>query len=141
MQKYYINILSPYTHNICIGTFYNGGEKGIWTPDKVASIHAFQACSFDHSDISPLNVYTKLFYHKYLLITIIIVSNTIRHNIFLLKIYLYLLLLFSSKNLTRSSEHSLSYSHLTSTKEFNLLLSSKLITDPHAPISLLKVPI
>ncbi len=31
----------------------NGGEMGIRTPDTVARIHAFQACSFNHSDTSP----------------------------------------------------------------------------------------
>lgn len=31
----------------------NGGERGIRTPDTVSHIHAFQACSFNHSDISP----------------------------------------------------------------------------------------
>ena len=31
----------------------NGGERGIRTLDTVSHIHAFQACSFNHSDISP----------------------------------------------------------------------------------------
>ncbi len=30
------------------------GERGIRTLDTLASIQTFQACSFDHSDISPL---------------------------------------------------------------------------------------
>lgn len=30
-----------------------GGEKGIRTLDTPERIHAFQACSFGHSDISP----------------------------------------------------------------------------------------
>ena len=30
-----------------------GGERGIRTPDRVSPIHAFQACSLNHSDISP----------------------------------------------------------------------------------------
>lgn len=31
----------------------DGGERGIRTPDALSHIHAFQACSFNHSDISP----------------------------------------------------------------------------------------
>src|SRR4051812_11169673 len=31
-----------------------GGESGIRTHGRVSSTHAFQACSFNHSDISPL---------------------------------------------------------------------------------------
>ncbi len=31
----------------------NGGETGIRTQGTVASTHAFQACSLNHSDISP----------------------------------------------------------------------------------------
>ena len=31
----------------------NGGERGIRTLDTFARIHAFQACSFNHSDTSP----------------------------------------------------------------------------------------
>jgi hypothetical protein len=31
----------------------NGGEKGIRTLGTVSRTHAFQACSFNHSDISP----------------------------------------------------------------------------------------
>ncbi len=30
-----------------------GGESGIRTHDTVSRIHAFQACAFDHSAISP----------------------------------------------------------------------------------------
>ena len=33
--------------------FIPGGEMGIRTPDTVARIHAFQACSLNHSDTSP----------------------------------------------------------------------------------------
>ena len=33
----------------------NGGEWGIRTPDRVAPIHAFQACAFSHSANSPLS--------------------------------------------------------------------------------------
>ena len=32
----------------------NGGEKGIRTLGTVSRTHAFQACSFNHSDISPI---------------------------------------------------------------------------------------
>src|SRR6185312_534025 len=31
-----------------------GGERGIRTPDTVPRIHAFEACGFNHSPISPL---------------------------------------------------------------------------------------
>src|SRR5689334_1784589 len=31
----------------------NGGESGIRTHDRVSPIHAFQACAFSHSAISP----------------------------------------------------------------------------------------
>ncbi len=31
-----------------------GGESGIRTHGRVSPTHAFQACSFNHSDISPL---------------------------------------------------------------------------------------
>ena len=34
---------------------WHGGENGIRTRDTLARIHAFQACSFSHSDISPRN--------------------------------------------------------------------------------------
>jgi hypothetical protein len=32
-----------------------GGEKEIRTLERVAPLHAFQACSFNHSDTSPGN--------------------------------------------------------------------------------------
>jgi hypothetical protein len=31
----------------------NGGETGIRTLGRISPTHAFQACSFNHSDISP----------------------------------------------------------------------------------------
>src|ERR1700683_2654807 len=35
-------------------TFHlSGGERGIRTLDRVSPIHAFQACAFNHSAISP----------------------------------------------------------------------------------------
>jgi DNA-binding beta-propeller fold protein YncE len=34
--------------------FYSGGERGIRTLDRVSPIHAFQACAFNHSAISPI---------------------------------------------------------------------------------------
>ena len=34
--------------------FIHGGEMGIRTPDTVTRIHAFQACSLNHSDTSPV---------------------------------------------------------------------------------------
>src|SRR4051794_39725273 len=33
--------------------FRTGGERGIRTLDRVSPIHAFQACAFNHSAISP----------------------------------------------------------------------------------------
>ena len=33
--------------------FYSGGENRIRTCDSIATIHAFQACAFNHSAISP----------------------------------------------------------------------------------------
>ena len=36
----------------------NGGEMGIRTPVRVAPKHAFQACSFNRSDISPYKLAT-----------------------------------------------------------------------------------
>ncbi len=33
-----------------------GGEKGIRTLGTVSRTHAFQACSFNHSDISPFRI-------------------------------------------------------------------------------------
>jgi hypothetical protein len=37
-----------------------GGERGIRTLDRVSPIHAFQACAFNHSAISPMGVNTSL---------------------------------------------------------------------------------
>ena len=42
-----------------VGFFFNrclrnGGERGIRTLDRVSPIHAFQACAFNHSAISPV---------------------------------------------------------------------------------------
>src|SRR5437868_1723062 len=33
---------------------FTGGERGIRTLDRVSPIHAFQACAFNHSAISPI---------------------------------------------------------------------------------------
>src|SRR3989442_101236 len=33
-----------------------GGERGIRTLGRVSPTHAFQACSIDHSDISPFRI-------------------------------------------------------------------------------------
>ncbi len=38
--------------SLCSTALY-GGERGIRTPDTVSRIHAFQACAFSHSAISP----------------------------------------------------------------------------------------
>jgi hypothetical protein len=32
---------------------FNGGENGIRTHERIASLHAFQACAFNHSATSP----------------------------------------------------------------------------------------
>ena len=37
----------------CKPLIINGGERGIRTLDRVSPIHAFQACAFNHSAISP----------------------------------------------------------------------------------------
>ena len=34
---------------------FNGGENGIRTHERVSPLHAFQACAFNHSAISPCN--------------------------------------------------------------------------------------
>src|SRR5437764_10389080 len=34
----------------------DGGERGIRTLGRVSPTHAFQACSFNHSDISPFRI-------------------------------------------------------------------------------------
>src|SRR3954451_10213516 len=34
----------------------DGGERGIRTLGRVSPTHAFQACSIDHSDISPFRI-------------------------------------------------------------------------------------
>jgi hypothetical protein len=39
-----------------LGTFYHGGQGGIRTLGDITATHAFQACSFDHSDTCPLVV-------------------------------------------------------------------------------------
>ena len=47
--------------HLCVGTVcgnwkcteITGGEGGIRTPDRITPVHAFQACSLDHSDTSP----------------------------------------------------------------------------------------
>ena len=33
---------------------FNGGENGIRTHERIAPLHTFQACAFNHSAISPL---------------------------------------------------------------------------------------
>jgi hypothetical protein len=37
-----------------------GGESGIRTHGRVSPTHAFQACSFNHSDISPFDSFRSL---------------------------------------------------------------------------------
>ena len=32
---------------------FNGGENGIRTHERITSLHAFQACAFNHSATSP----------------------------------------------------------------------------------------
>tara|TARA_X000000950_G_scaffold171871_1_gene209413 strand:+ start:138 stop:284 length:147 start_codon:yes stop_codon:yes gene_type:complete len=36
---------------------FDGGENGIRTHERVSPLHAFQACAFNHSAISPKNAY------------------------------------------------------------------------------------
>ena len=43
----------------------NGGEIGIRTRDTLSRIHAFQACAFSHSAISPLFLTTVLILLKF----------------------------------------------------------------------------
>jgi len=43
----------------------SGGENGIRTHDRVSSIHAFQACAFNHSATSPVKSLKKI-YLRYL---------------------------------------------------------------------------
>jgi Stage II sporulation protein E (SpoIIE) len=38
---------------IALCCWCDGGERGIRTLDRVSPIHAFQACAFNHSAISP----------------------------------------------------------------------------------------
>ena len=40
----------------------DGGENGIRTHERVASLHAFQACALNHSATSPISdqIYNKL---------------------------------------------------------------------------------
>jgi hypothetical protein len=37
------------------GALFHCGETGIRTPDTISCMHAFQACAFSHSAISPKN--------------------------------------------------------------------------------------
>ena len=41
----------------------NGGERGIRTPETVSRLHAFQACAFNHSATSPMNINQLKSYH------------------------------------------------------------------------------
>ena len=43
-----------------INSLFYGGENGIRTHERVASLHAFQACAFNHSATSPLPI--KIFF-------------------------------------------------------------------------------
>ena len=45
--------LKSIKHLLCYG-----GERGIRTLGTVSNTHAFQACSFNHSDISPMSTVT-----------------------------------------------------------------------------------
>ena len=49
---------------MCFLTNYVGGEKGIRTPGWFDPSHAFQACAFDRSAISPNFQISSLDYHK-----------------------------------------------------------------------------
>ena len=37
-------------------SFFDGGENGIRTHERIASLHAFQACAFNHSATSPKKI-------------------------------------------------------------------------------------
>ena len=56
-----ITLNPPYDLMVDIDKVRSGGEDGIRTHDTVARIHTFQACSFNHSDTSPIS----LFYHNF----------------------------------------------------------------------------
>ena len=47
--------------NLKIGLF-DGGENGIRTHERIAPLHAFQACAFDLSATSPRLNYLKYFF-------------------------------------------------------------------------------
>ncbi len=57
MPKVWFNIND--THLIYINLVFNkidfwfGGENGIRTHERIAPLHTFQACAFNHSAISP----------------------------------------------------------------------------------------
>ena len=40
-----------------------GGENGIRTHEKIAPLHAFQACAFNHSATSPLLIANLIYYN------------------------------------------------------------------------------
>tara|TARA_A100000164_G_scaffold313412_1_gene292206 strand:+ start:185 stop:328 length:144 start_codon:yes stop_codon:yes gene_type:complete len=40
-------------------SFFDGGENGIRTHERIAPLHAFQACAFNHSATSPLIFFKK----------------------------------------------------------------------------------
>ena len=49
----YVGVTCGITCNKLFIDNRNGGEGGIRTLGKVTPTHAFQACSFNHSDTSP----------------------------------------------------------------------------------------
>ena len=46
---------------IIICALFNGGENGIRTHERINSLHAFQACAFNHSATSPIKILKLLF--------------------------------------------------------------------------------
>ena len=54
LDNIYIILMRYYKESIY---YYNGGESGIRTHERVSPKHAFQACALNHSAISPLKIY------------------------------------------------------------------------------------
>ena len=72
---------APLTPRLARQRLY-GGEKEIRTPGRVSPTHAFQACSFNRSDISPQSTH-ELIYIYLIKTKIIILSNLLKFNSFL----------------------------------------------------------
>jgi hypothetical protein len=53
-MTYHFGIIYAIFSDKLLTTLEHGGESGIRTHDTVSRIHAFQACAFSHSAISPV---------------------------------------------------------------------------------------